>query len=298
MNTTADNSPNSDSSELFNRYQHNRFVIFLHVQKTAGLTVQRYLRERFGPSLIKRTIWRLTRNARLSGAIIEAAKARTIQDGFFAGHFCFGMHRYLPKPATYMVFLRDPVSRIRSLYWYSREAPDAYYHEHAKRVSFHEFVTQSGLMELDNGMVRFLAGSEDDTFINRAPLGSVDRAMLNQAIHNMDRFCFFIGTQEKFNASFLLLAKKLGDPSPRYLTLNEAKKSRDRKVTEDTVEAIKKSNKYDIELYEYAKQKLNAEIAKEFPNIEQDLIALERRNAAYANELASGHSILSKIKRP
>lgn len=280
------------SGQLFNQYTTDRFVIFLHIQKTAGMTVQRYLRKRFGPSFLRRAIWRLTGNARIKGSLTDAALARTPKDGFFAGHFCFGIHQYLPQPATYMVFLRDPISRVVSLYKHSRDVPEAFYHQHAKDASLHEFVTESGLMELDNGMVRFIAGSDEDPFINRAPVGTVDEAMLETAKANLDRFCFFVGLQEQFDASFLLLAKKFGDDAPKYLKLNEARKRSALAISDETIEAIKRSNRFDFELYDYAKQRLETELGKELPDLEQRLTQLEARNAAYA----SGYGPISLIR--
>ena len=42
-----------------NRYDADMFLIFCHIQKTAGMTVQRYIRKCLGPTLMTRALWRI-----------------------------------------------------------------------------------------------------------------------------------------------------------------------------------------------------------------------------------------------
>ncbi|NQY15175.1 MAG: sulfotransferase family 2 domain-containing protein [Henriciella sp.] len=267
--------------DLKNQYSDDSFVIFLHIQKTAGMTLQRYLRKQFGPGLVRRIWWKISKDPRIDGDVVTAARARRKSDGFFAGHFAFGMHENLPKPATYMAFFREPVSRVISLYKHSKNDEGSYYHEFAKNQDLRGFVTESGLMELDNGMVRFLCGEPGEYFINRVPVGSVDDAMLKKAIENFDRYFFFGGIQEMFDESFLLLAQKLGDTDPKYLTLNVAKPNAGQPFDDETKEMIRRSNAYDMTLYDHVKRRFERELAEAFPDLDQRLDRLQTANTAY-----------------
>lgn len=287
-----------DGRQLTNSWAPGTFVIFCHIQKTAGMTVQRYLRKRFSPNLARRVIWRATRDARLHRQLVSAAQARTRTDGFFAGHFCFGMHRHLPHPASYMTFLRDPVKRIVSLYTYSASTPGAFYHAVACRRDLGSFVRDSGLMELDNGMVRFLSGSSDDPFINRAPLGTLTERDLERAKNNLESFFFFVGLQERFDESFLLLGKRLGDRRPRYLQLNAtAPRRTPAPVDADILHEIEARNALDRSLYDYAREKLDTTLKSELPDLPARLEDLRLRNERYNRRLQPLYH-LSMMLRP
>lgn len=245
--------------------------------------MQRYLRKRFGPNLATRILWRVRKDPRThSKTLAAAAQARTHKDRYFVGHFSFGMHRHLPSPATYLTFLRDPVQRVISLYKYSREHSHAYYHKQARSSGLEEFCLRSGLLELDNGMVRFIRGAKDEDFVNRTPFGLLERDDLETAKRNLDHHFFFLGLQERFDESFLLLAKYLGDRQPRYLRLNEAKSSKkEESIKPEVVDAIRQNNLLDLELYEYAQNRLNRDLAESFVDLEQELSLFEARNAAF-----------------
>jgi len=270
-----------DDRRLTNTLQPGTFLIFLHIQKTAGMTIQNYLRRRLGPSRLTVATWRLMKNEKLSGNILNAARARTHRDRYFSGHFCFGMHRHLPAPASYMTFLRDPVSRIVSLYHYSRNDPGAYYHRHACDATALEFVERSGLMEIDNGMTRFLSGSKDDAFINRAPVGTLGEADLVLAKHNLETYFCFAGLQEIFDESFLLLARLIGDPHPSYRSLNRRKDvTSGDGIGDELRRAVLARSELDYELYRFAQARLLSRLENEFPDLQRGVSLLRRTNAS------------------
>lgn len=277
-------------------YDPQTFLIFLHIQKTAGMTLQRYMRKQFGPSAIRRLVWRLREDRRLSPDIIEAATARTDRDRFFVGHFCFGMHRHLPKPASYMTFLRDPVSRCVSLYRYSRNNPFAYYHREASENDLKGFVQDARLHELDNGMVRFIAGATDDHFINRTPFGECNDEIFEKAKSNLDRFFFFVGIQEQFDQSMLLFSNLIGDNSPRYLSLNRGKAILNNNIDSGLERIIRFQNKYDEELYRVARQKLAERLKSKFDHLDHDLEILRERNRRYSHLMAIQKPIVDVLR--
>ncbi|SEQ78487.1 Galactose-3-O-sulfotransferase [Loktanella sp. DSM 29012] len=279
------------------RLDPQTFAIFLHIQKTAGITVQTYLRQRFGPGSLRRMAWRLTRDPRLAGDLRTAARARKTKDRMFGGHFCFGIHRDLPAPASYMTYLRDPVARFVSLYTYSRDTPTAYYHSHARDRDLASFVRDSGLLELDNGMVRFIAGSDDGSaFINRTPVGGVDDAMLATAKRNLETAFFFTGIQERFDESFLLLGHLLGDARPRYLRLNTTRSGAAPVLDPDTLRAIQDRSQMDRALYDFACQRLDAQLAATFDDLEGTLAQFRTANARYNARMAPLHNALASLR--
>lgn len=240
----------------------NTFIIFLHIQKTGGITLQRILRRKLGRSLKARTASLLTRRNKPTTVQQELQQKRHI-DRYVVGHFCYGIHQFLPQPYTYMSFLREPVARICSLYHYSRTNATAYYHKHANNKSLEEFALQTQLMELDNGQVRFLAGDSRDFFINRTPIGKCNSALLATAKQNIAAHFSFIGITEQFDQSALLLQKIMGWDSCLYLRRNSS--SLPTKGTEVIPNLLKQQiaerNWLDIQLYEHVQDLLAQQLA-------------------------------------
>ena len=197
------------------------FIIFLHIHKCAGLSFKRLLRKEFGPTFIDRIKNRL--GGQRPQPLLAALKCSSHKDGYFAGHFGFGVHEHLPSPAKYVTFLRDPIKRLISLYEYSRSTPRSFYFEQARHRTFEEFVQGGAVFETDNGMVRFLIGDLDkvDYYICRKPFGSLTDADLQTAISNFKKFFAIPGITEQFDRSLLLLKSELGLASVKYLRLNE-----------------------------------------------------------------------------
>lgn len=284
------------NADLLNVYSEGSFLIFLHIQKTAGMTLQRYLRNLYGPGTARRLLWRILKDQRTHAATIgDAARSRVMRDRYFLGHFSFGMHQNLPRPATYMTFVRKPVDRLVSLYRYSKHNVHAYYHKQARDADFEDFCFNSGLLELDNGMVRFIMGCDEGQFINRAPFGTLDDCALTKAKRNIDESFFFVGVQERFDESFLLLAKLLGDPAPRYLKLNVAKmgSTMDEVIAPEVIKRVQHSHQLDQELYEYCASRLSNELELRFTDLQHDIYELQRRNLSY-NRLGEPFSNLSR----
>lgn len=244
----------------------DKFIIFLHIQKTGGITIQRILRRRLGKSVIERGI-NLLKGKNNPSSLKQLMQNKVYGDRYFIGHFCYGIHEYLPTPATYMSFFREPVSRLISLYNFSKINPTAYWHPFAVDKTLEEFLLGVDLPELDNGQVRFLVGENfancDETeefFINKTPVGQCDESLLDLAKKHIDEEFSFIGLTEYFDQSVLLLKEILGWKNSYYLRRNVTKKTKKEPVSAEVKQAIRDRNHLDIQLYDYVKEKLFQEL--------------------------------------
>lgn len=236
----------------------NKFIIFLHIQKTGGITIQRILRRKLGKSIFSRFL-NIFQSSKPS-SVIEEFESKTLRDKYLVGHFCYGIHKYLPRPYCYASFLREPVSRVISLYEYSASNPTAYYHTQAKDHTLEEFVLHTPLMELDNGQVRFIAGDPDDYFINRTPIGECDELLLKKAIDNIESSFLFVGLTEYFDQSLLLMKEIFEWDSCLYLRRNVTKKSKKTTVSPELRQKIAEKNDLDVRLYKYVENRLKEQL--------------------------------------
>jgi hypothetical protein len=100
---------------------------------------------------------------------------------------------------------REPSERIVSLYHYMRRNEAHVDHEEAKAIELEEFIEDDRWrMHTDNSFVRFIAGDL------HAPRGSVDRALLQQAISNIEQHYFTTGSDRHFDESLVLLKRAYG----------------------------------------------------------------------------------------
>ncbi len=88
----------------------------------------------------------------------ESAKRRS---KLILGHISFGLHEFLPQPFTYITFLRDPVERIISLFYFIRRVPGHPYYSSivSSNMSLEEFVGSGISKEVDNVQTRLLTDS-------------------------------------------------------------------------------------------------------------------------------------------
>ena len=85
-------------------------VIFLHVPKTAGTTLNRLIEWEY-PLFQMYSVdpvfftWSASHLRRLPPRRLKNTR-------MFKGHMVFGLHEILPQPATYITVVRDPIDRV------------------------------------------------------------------------------------------------------------------------------------------------------------------------------------------
>jgi len=94
------------------RWFNNPCMVFLHIQKTAGTSIQNHLRDCFG----KKQLFREHANTLHVHAPGELAKFNV-----YAGHFNYDSLRFIPRETlSIFTFLREPKQRLISLYYFLR----------------------------------------------------------------------------------------------------------------------------------------------------------------------------------
>lgn len=226
-------------------------VIFLHIPKTGGTTVWNLLSSTAKPAFNVARPDSLRQFLNFSHDEVRAY-------GLIYGHMPYGLHSLLPQKCKYAVFLRDPVDRVISAYYYIKRVP-----EHGLYQKIQEGMTLSEYaltVEVDNKHTRYLGGYDilemlDDSSSWWNLTGNIGLEHLERAKKNLQG-CDFIGFCEDLDRDmselFLTLGRTPPIMVPRINQTSDRPKLHD--VDKRTIDEIRQRNILDVQLYEYARQ--------------------------------------------
>jgi Sulfotransferase family len=235
----------------FSHANRDEALIFLHIPKTGGTTFSRVLERQYR---LAQSFWSdmdrpsFQRFAKLRES--ERAKIR-----FAYGHLAFGFHELLPRPARYMTLLRDPVERAISHYYFICRTPrHPFYREVTnRRMSLCDYIDSPISNQLVNGQAWQIAGG---------CLNPDDPALLETAKANILGHFALVGLMESFDETLLIAKEIFGWSGPlRYVRQNVTRRrpSLD-DISKNAVNLIHERNRVDMQLYQFARKRLETEI--------------------------------------
>lgn len=271
------------------RAMAERALLFLHLPKTAGTTLNRILEWQYNPlSIFTIDPYRIRATAERLAQLSESRR-RSIR--VIRGHFYYGLHDILPQGGTYITILRDPVARLFSSYYFVQRRPLHPLHRKVKggRISVEDFIRLT--LHRQNLQCRMIAGIKGGEEID-------ERALEKAKRHLADTFSV-VGISDRFEESLMLMAATFGWEVPFYESRKVAK-SRPKRDPE-TVEMIRKHNRLDLELYEFGKSLLDAGLKQRKSEVEERLARLRRSprpgpvETFYNSSIGAGRFLVSKI---
>ena len=255
-------------------------MIFLHIPKASGTTLHRIIERQYEPTAVF-TI----DGTRVQESVDEFKKlpeARREKVRVLKGHMHFGLHRYLPRPSTYITIVRDPVDRVISNYYYVLRTPGhRLYHEvKFRHMSLKDYVCSRINPQLDNGQTRLLSGVE-----GRA-IGECSTEMLEIAQKNLQSFFSIVGLSERFDETLILLKRAFGWRIPFYVKANVTRnRPLKEDISKDTLNLIEEYNELDIELYRYVIEMFEESISQQIYTYKLELILFRLLNKLYVSGL-------------
>ena len=250
------------------RTEGSALYLFLHQYKTAGTTLWRHLSPNFpgGAQLFLSGERMGLDGSKRDGHPAVPGFFRDRVDEYVArnssagtrllmGHFVYpGIHTLVPgsRDPRYFTFLRHPVERVVSLYWYFRYASDSYWHHELVEAnwSLDEWLDGSRALWAHNGQTRhLLVGAHEQACLER----ELDPRLLSDAMRTLDQF-WFVGLTETFDQDSAFLLGRLG--ATRFAKKNAIRvNKRKEAATQDTCARIVAANQLDMELYEHARRR-------------------------------------------
>lgn len=230
-----------------NSRYYPRPLIFLHVPKAAGSTMQEIVVRHYKGG----KGYRFTGAPERLRAFAEMPEAERASYDVMTGHVPFGVHRHVPGPCTYMTMLRDPVDRIVSHYYFVLSRPDHYLHAMVREraMTLRDYVEQRASIELDNDQTRYFLEptGEDPRFT------PITDDLLERAKRNLEEFFPVAGLAERFDDSLVLMRCVFGWRDVTYERRNVTEnRPRLAEVPAETVRVVREINRYDVALYEFA----------------------------------------------
>jgi len=239
-------------------------LIFLHIPKSAGTTLNRLIEWEyplFEMYSVDPVFFRWSR-ARLW----HLSKRRLQRFRVFKGHMPFGLHELLPQSATYITVMRGAVERVISAYYFMSNymLHPNYWKFRREGWTLEDFVRRS---PRENVQTKMIAGADYD-----APCTT---ETLLRAKENL-RYFSVVGLTERFEESLALMKLRFGWRFDSYCSFNVTRKRpKKRELPQSTLDLIAERNRFDMELYECARNLFEETINKNAAEVGRVLRELE-----------------------
>jgi len=265
-------------------------LIFLHIPKTAGTTLNRIIEWQYSPfAIFTMDPYRIRATPERLKRLPEGRRRRL---RVVRGHMLYGVHECLPQGASYFTILRDPVARALSTYYFILRRPLNPLHRKVKgeRLGIEDCIRM--FPQRHNLQCRLIAGVKDVS-------STGDERLLDMAKENLTNSFSVIGISERFYESLILMATTFDWEIPFYKNCKVSKARP--QIGPGTVEMIRDHNRLDVELYEFGKRLFEESLQKKEAAVREGLAALRALPMrgtveGFCNStLGAGRFLLSKI---
>jgi hypothetical protein len=249
--------------------KENKLLIYLHIPKAAGTTLNGIINQQYSRSSLFR--FDGINNHKI---FTELPQDRQNKIRVLRGHFAFGIHQFISRPCEYFTVLRNPIKRVISQYNYIRNNPDRSQHKLLQSISLEDYILQEG-KNLCNQQTRMICGLS-------TPKDCSDRELLEIAQNNLDKHFAVVGITEMFDETLLMLKQKFDWKVPYYIKQNTAKDpDRIESISPKAISLIEEYGSLDLQLYDRAKHKLQERIDRQGELFQTELNFQKKINSLY-----------------
>jgi hypothetical protein len=250
-------------------------TIFLHIPKTAGVTLGNVLKLKYRPS----SILRLESLEKPLQEIEKVPLDKRRHARVVLGHLHHGVHRYMPQECAYVTILREPVSRVLSMYRYIRGDPYHWLHERmlASGMTLEEFIDCCADPGIDNHQTRLISGEGSGSFVPGKEPPKLTANALANAKRNLEDF-LVVGLNERFDESFILIRRAMGWRLPLYVSSNVSKRANEGATSPKVIERILERNQLDLELYDFARELFQSEVRAQGSSLAREVAVFKVLN--------------------
>ncbi len=221
---------------------------FVHLQKTAGTTLFRRLKQQFGADAVyPMPQYQGNIEATLDvNLLVERFAKHRADIRVVTGHFPLCTTELLGADFTTFTLLREPVERTLSFLRHQREVAPEFADATLEEI-YERPLMRDGLVR--NHMVRMLSLEVGEMTDGALTEVAVDDARLDRAKHNLAERIDVMGIQEQFDAFCDLLTMRFGWDLGRAHVANRTNPFA---ASDALREQIAHDNAFDIALYDFA----------------------------------------------
>lgn len=219
-------------------------LIFLHIPKSAGTTVNRLIEGEYPLFQIFSVDPVFAKWSRRHLRSLPPERLKRFR--VFKGHMPFGLHKKLPQPATYFAVFRDPINRVISAFYFGHTylLHPNYWKFRRLKWQLEDFVRNS---RRDNVQTKMVAGAAYEK--------PCTPEIFEQAKQNLLQHFSVVGLSERFEDSLALMKLRYGWKLEAYSSFNiTRKRPRKRELPQATLDLIAEKNSFDIALYRLASE--------------------------------------------
>ncbi|NJL84326.1 MAG: sulfotransferase family 2 domain-containing protein, partial [Chloroflexaceae bacterium] len=258
-----------------------RSIIFLHIPKAAGTTLRYIIQYQAPPQGIYELYGPASGHRDRLRKLQQLSPRRLAQLQVVNAHLGFGLHEYINRPCTYFTILRHPVSRVLSMYSYLGKTRPGF----QERLSLEEFVGTCPHFA-HNNMTKYLSGVKLAIQLREPGLGEADcdrrhpitEDTLAIAKRNLVEHFTVAGLVENLPASLLLLQRLLGWELPCLQSNVSHSQSKLATLPPSTLALIEHHNQFDLQLYDFAQQRFQQQLADLGPDFAREVDQFHQAN--------------------
>ena len=234
-------------------------LAFVHLQKTAGITINWILRRSFGLHHCDVEPWETAAHVFTAEDYLRLCRVHPRIDSI-AGHYvrAYTDLATVRPDVRYYTFLREPLSRCASHYQYEVQFS-------GREISFDDWIAIPGYPD---NQTRWLSGSDD----------------LGPAIDILQKKMVFVGLVERFDESLVIFRRRVENPrlDISYRRKNTAPTNaiknaifNDSRMYAKLVDA----NRKDAQLYDFVRRDLYPRQQRDYgPTLERDVVGFRMSN--------------------
>jgi sulfotransferase famil protein len=211
-------------------------------------------------------------------------------------HVAMDVDTIFERPSKFFTIVRHPVDRVISSFFHNRTESHLISYPFIKDLSLEQYLESGIGLDADNHQVRVLSGCPEldapwDPQGRRISALPVEARHLEMAKHNIEQRFVAAAALEQFTALIWFLKRLYGWPLRRVIfrrhnenagrkTATDEGRPPIERVSKATRQQLTEMNRYDVELYEWVRERFAQQIRPLEPNFSREVRRFEMLNAA------------------